>query len=531
MKKLLGIVVLGWLWCGATYAVSYTHSGLHGYMSAEAKGNGLKYSYGLSYYTSIWAIFENHLIDQFQIGHGTWITPNNHGNKPLCPKGTMARDNWPERGPSYRDVFQTIEGGPGYWWNTKFPSPQMKYRVNGTTDCYTSQIASPGWTWDGSALGSNVPGIAQLSNRLLYPPDGITFKLGDDPKILGNAWMALPLTPKTITNNGHVTGQNNWTLFLNAENFSGPVVYWVPEAWSKISKNYSPANGHTLDSKLKMAQYPQSMANEINTVYMYQQKKNGKTYSRIPKLKFPVDDKGRTIFHQDVKMYSKDAIYNDLEKAINNSGKYYFPDGQFKKDGTYISKLKAYPTSLKQDNKKIKRLNEILKFKSFNYPGNKNFAWGIQWQKNYLNGYFPEYFIDRKVALTQEIPRDIFLKLDKKKFPKKKHKSRGYYDSRLKNHKGQTFKAYLNDNSVVTYRWYKFIDQPAIKKLNLSQTAKDRLQGIVETIHMLWTIDKEFIESPTTGKLAIIENSLIVFPPEGMQTGYVPIAIKQVWNK
>ena len=48
---------------------------------------------------------------------------------------------------------------------------------------------------------------------------------------------------------------------------------------------------------------------------------------------------------------------------------------------------------------------------------------------------------------------------------------------------------------------------------------------------MLWTIDKEFIESPTTGKLAIIENSLIVFPPEGMQTGYVPIAIKQVWNK
>ena len=108
-------------------------------------------------------IFENHLIDQFQIGHGTWITPNNHGDKPLCPKGTMARDNWPERGPSYRDVFQTIEGGPGYWWNTKFPSPQMKYRVNGTTDCYTSQIASPGWTWDGSALGSNVPGIAQLA--------------------------------------------------------------------------------------------------------------------------------------------------------------------------------------------------------------------------------------------------------------------------------------------------------------------------------------------------------------------------------
>ena len=93
-----------------------------------------------------------------------------------------------------------------------------------------------------------------------------------------------------ISNTGHITGPSNWTLFLRAKNFNGPVVYWVPEAWSNISKNYSPANGRTLDSQPKLSEYPQSMANEINTVYMFQTtKQDGKIYSRIPKLKFPSD--------------------------------------------------------------------------------------------------------------------------------------------------------------------------------------------------------------------------------------------------
>ena len=73
-------------------------------------------------------------------------------------------------------MFQTIEGGIGYWVSTQFGSTQPKYRINGTPNGYNHEISSPGW-----GFGSVTPlkpeeiGIAQLSNRLLIPPDGITF--------------------------------------------------------------------------------------------------------------------------------------------------------------------------------------------------------------------------------------------------------------------------------------------------------------------------------------------------------------------
>ena len=69
--------------------------------------------YGVSFYTGIWSTFDNYTPEYFQRGHGTWFTPDNSDTEnPLCRPGTYARENWPERAPSYRDVFQTIEGGP-----------------------------------------------------------------------------------------------------------------------------------------------------------------------------------------------------------------------------------------------------------------------------------------------------------------------------------------------------------------------------------------------------------------------------------
>ena len=70
-------------------------------------------------------------LDSFQIGlPGTWILPDNRGyEQPLCPPGTYARDNWPPRGPSYRDVFQTIEGGSGFWTSTQFGSAEKAKSV------------------------------------------------------------------------------------------------------------------------------------------------------------------------------------------------------------------------------------------------------------------------------------------------------------------------------------------------------------------------------------------------------------------
>ena len=120
--------------------------GLAGYISMDVPAPPEEFGYGVSLYSSAWPLLEQPLRD-FQIGLASiWIVPENRKiNEPLLPTGTFARDHWPERGPSYRDVFQTIEGGLGFWGSTRFGSTTAKFRMNGTANGYNHEISSPGW--------------------------------------------------------------------------------------------------------------------------------------------------------------------------------------------------------------------------------------------------------------------------------------------------------------------------------------------------------------------------------------------------
>src|SRR5690606_28537998 len=151
---------------------------------------------------------------------GSWLSPDNFDfTSPLCPVGTYARDHWEaERAAEYyRGVYQSIEGGVGRWVSTRFPSAISKFRINATPDCYDNQIASGAWTFYGTLLSNQKLGLAQLSNRLLLPPDGITFSQA--PGLFGNAWIALPLIPAYQAPSGLPVGDQSWTLFIRASNF------------------------------------------------------------------------------------------------------------------------------------------------------------------------------------------------------------------------------------------------------------------------------------------------------------------------
>jgi hypothetical protein len=213
--------------------------GLHTYIIASLPEAPAEFGYGVSFYTRVWPLLEAPLAG-LQIGlPSTWIIPENRTfMEPLCPPGTVARDNWDERGPYYRDVFQTIEGGPGFWVSTQFPSAVPKYRINGVPSGYNFQVSSPGgWGFgDIAPMTDDQVGIAQLSNRVVIPPDGLTFAGSLDDTFLGYAWMALPLTPPKPTAVGP-TGDQSWTLFLATKTFAGPLAFFVPETWSSLSRS------------------------------------------------------------------------------------------------------------------------------------------------------------------------------------------------------------------------------------------------------------------------------------------------------
>ncbi len=287
-----------------------SHSrGLHGYIgySATRPPAQSKYSAGMGFYSAVWPLIDKP-IAHFQIGlAGAWITPDNSDNhdKPLAPVGTLARDNWPERGPTWGSVFQTVEGGLGYWARNRFRYGPPKFSMNATPQCYDYEVGSPGWSffYDTQALPDDRLGIAQLSNRLLIPPDALPFKGNPNGKFLGYSYMALPFTDSTTGN--PPTGDQSWTCFLSAANFKGPMAYYIPETWSKIGTlfNYPFIYGRGLDARRGNMG---GGAMEINTVPRFDGRDaQGVVYSKIPKLQFPVDDQGRTFLVQDVTYYSK----------------------------------------------------------------------------------------------------------------------------------------------------------------------------------------------------------------------------------
>ena len=510
--------------------ITQRSGGLHGYIgfSATRPPNRSEYSVGMGFYSAVWPLIDQPLAN-FQIGlAGCWITPDNSDNKdkPLAPEGTLAR-KWLERGPTWASVFQTVEGGLGYWAGNHFRYGPPKFSMNATPQCYDYEIGSPGWSffYSSKALPDDRLGIAQLSNRLLIPPDGLTFQGNPNGEFLGYTWMALPFTEPTTGD--PPTGEQSWTCFLNAANFKGPIAYYIPETWSKIGKlfNYPFIYGRGLDAR------PGNMgggAMEINTVPRFDAKDaRGIVYSKIPKLQFPVDEEGKALLVQDVTYYSKAALY-DAFKAWRDGGPAC--SGRFDEKGAWKAALRTSTPRFDQAGKVIVGVDKVFDTKVFG-PN----VWGLRWYDSGVSpkGVFPQYFKqvgDKRVAVSAaEVPPETKLlsqrfKLARPGRPYTSPKSGAWA------HPGPVrgpFKVKLVDGSLVTYYWYRFVDQPSFQQYKWSDEKKAKLQSFVEKIHANWPIDRDYMPAPSSGTLVTLDPALLVTPPKGLEVGYVPIVTRQ----
>lgn len=504
--------------------------GLHGYIgfSATRPPARSEYCMGMGFYSAVWPLIDRPLAD-FQIGlAGCWITPNNSDNKdkPLAPEGTLARQ-WKERGPTWASVFQTVEGGLGYWAGNHFRYDLPKFSMNATPQCYDYEIGSPGWSffYSNEALPDDRLGIAQLSNRLLIPPDALPFRGNPNGQFLGYTWMALPFSDPTTDN--PPTGDQSWTCFLNAANFKGPIAYYIPETWSKIGKlfRYPFLYGRGLDAR------PGDMgggAMEINTVPRFDSRDSqGIVYSKIPKLQFPVDGEGRTFLVQDVTYYSKAALYDSF-KAWRDGGPKC--SGRFDDRGAWKSTLTTHTTRYDQAGKKITGVERVFDTKVF--EGN---VWGLHWFKSEISsqGLFPQYFKragdERTVVAASDVPRETRLLEQEFKLagPGAPYTSPKMAAWTRPGPKLGPFTVKLADGSVATYYWYRFVDQPSFQQYAWSEAKKAKLQAFVERTHAAWTIDRDYMAPLRHGELVTLDPALLVTPPKGLQVGYVPIVTHQ----
>jgi len=485
---------------------------------------------GFGWYSTAWSISSGH-IDNFQLGlSSTWIVPDNSTvsastAQKLCATGTNAyvkeAASNPNSGTYGLFLFQTIEGSLGWWGNEQFKTVFPKYMANVTQNCYTSELATPGWGFFRDApTPRSATGLIQISNQILMPPDGMTLIEDNSAPQLGITWHALNL-PRFDRVFGSKAGDNSWTLFMNASNFKGPVAFVAPQFWVDGSLTNSLQTNLTLDKRPGLTG---GLASEWAQIPYYKYTDSaGKIYTKIPEIQFPVDSNGDFAVSRDFKSYSSKAISSDLRSALAGSATLPLtPVSQEIASGV----LNANSPNVYQDGKTLGNVSKTLSAKVLD--NGKAYGFSAPGKTGMIT--LPQYFLDSTAGKNEIQKLDAPKVLAESSFTKSDQKSTfvyqypSWWDASPK--ASSDFTTQLNDGSVVKYRWYKFVDQPALQRFELNETEKAALQLAVIKMQKDWA-KAPMMANPSKGNLVSFDEGLLASPPKGLEYGYVPIVIKQ----
>jgi len=502
----------------------YSSGYVFGYLIIPVEGGvDSSYGYGFSMYVPAWPLLRQYPGHNFQSGlPSTWM---------------FAQDS---------PVYSDIEGGLGWWRDTRFPTEAPKFIMGGVGPDFSEIANGPTHGW--GPLG--LYGVAQLSNRLLFPIDGLVIKLGAKGELLGYGYLNLPLIePKDKTDGENIpTGGNCWTLFLNANNFKGPVAFFTPYFWSHHALNNPSWAGRLLDSKPADPNRAVQMETQWIGPCKVAKDSGGELYARIPEVLFPINHDGVTVLLHIDTVYNEKAVWESMEAWFSGGPP---STGKIDPRGAYVRKIKGggystweirIPTG--QDDEEMKA---PMDWNSFATPVKiDEYTYGYKWNTKLVRKYrdfiiLPEYY---RLENADDPKRAKWVPIPPEKVPPETHLKELRFtrpvepppepytipDDPCWKKPGPVagpFKAYLSDGSVVTYYWYRFADQPALLKAGLTEEEREELQRRVELIHRFWNINRDYLIPPKIGKLVDLDPAQIVKPPKGLEIGYVPIPTHQ----
>jgi hypothetical protein len=491
------------------------------------------YNAGFSLYAAAWPLLQHYPGHRFQTGlFGTWMHAQYEGKPPA-------------------DLYSDIEGGLGWWRDTRFPTETPKFIMGGVAVNFKEIANGPAHgrgTWD---KPQGLYGVAQLSPWLLFPIDGLNLKQGTCGDLFGYGYLPLPLTTAKPTTGGKkvATGDNCWTLFLSTKNFKGPVCFFTPYFWSHSAELNPDYAGKLLDSRPSASNKPFQMETQYVPGALSVGKR-GESYARVAPTSFPMGPDGNTVVLHRLTSYNKKALWDGV-KAWFEGGSAV--SGAINPDGAYVQTFRPEGGSTwKIYAEKAPKENQVtMAWSSFASPIVPDPAtYGYKWNKQLVRKVaafggprvvLPEYFhlgSDGKknqwlAAKSAEVPaRSGLAKL---RFDRPKEKAPEPYDTptgpessfKKPGPVAGPFQAHLGDGSVVTYYWYRFADQPALLNADLTEEEREKMQAKVEKLHRDWTKDRDYLAPPTVGKLANLDPAQLVTPPKGLEIGYVPIATRQ----
>jgi len=508
-----------------------------GYLITQREKVDESYNAGYSMYAAAYPLIREYPGREFQSGlFGTWMHPQNDEPLPV------------------EKLYTDIEGGLGWWRDTEYATATPKFIMGGVQRDFVGWANGPGAgqgrDWDNP---KGKYGVAQLSPWVLWPPDGLNLKQGTCGELFGSGYLPLPLTePKSTTAGKNVsTGNQCWTLFVNAGNFKGPIAFFTPYFWTEASVEDPRVAGLFLDQRPSQANKAFQM--ETQHIHSYEgTDSKGDRYARMAPTEYPVGPDGSTTLLHRLMVYNKTALWDEVEAWFKGGAP---SDGVIKLKGAAQQKFKIgvrsnwsfYGDHIPKDQRALMNITSYMDVKVTDTATLR-----VRWEGDLItrrqtkNGpviTLPEYYklvkkegdaVGEWIAVAPgEVPAETGLR--KADFSNKDPRNAMAYvtpDDKASCWKtpgpvAGPFKAKLGDGSTVTYYWYRFADQPALLNADMSKAEREEMQRRVELLHRNWTKDREYLPAPMLGKLADIDPALIVTPPKGFEIGYVPIATSQ----
>jgi hypothetical protein len=272
---------------------------MSGYMLVPAERVPEEFNAGFSLYAAAWPIVEKYPGSRFQTGlFGTW----------MHAQVDDARDE--------SKHYSDIEGGLGWWRDTRFPTTTPKFIMGGVALDFCMWANGPG---AGKGRDWNQPagkyGVAQLSPWLLWPPDGLNLAQGTCGELFGYGYLPLPLTAAKATTAGKPvpTGDQSWTLFLDTENFRGPVAFFTPFFFASPTLDRPELAGRFLDSRPANPNRALQMETQWIPALTATDTK-GAVFARVAATRFPVAADGTSTLVHRITSYRKAALWDAVRR-------------------------------------------------------------------------------------------------------------------------------------------------------------------------------------------------------------------------
>lgn len=489
-----------------------------------------RYNAGFSMYVAAWPLLRHYPGHRFQTGlPGTWMFAQFDGDAP-------------------KDMYSDVEGGLGWWRDTRFPTETPKFIMGGVGPNFSVIANGPAHgrgTWEDPR---GLYGVAQLSPWLLFPIDGLNLKQGVAGELFGYGYLKLPLIDAMAMTDGQdvPTGDQSWTLFLNTANFKGPAAFFVPTFWSRAALKDPRLAGQLLDSRPVDPNRHVQMETQFIPCRVAKAS-DGETYARIAPTSFPIGSDGTSVLvHQDT-AYDDTALWDSVKAWFAGGAP---TSGAIAPTGAHVRTFPGRGSTTWEirtpgpDNKDLK---VPIDWSSFASPVARDpHTFGYRWDDAATKRHGPLVTLPETFRLEEEGSKPRWVPIDLARVPEDTG-LRGLTWPRPVEKPGEAyetpteagspwkrpgpaagpFQARLGDGSVVTYYWYRFTDQPAMLKSGLSDAERERVQIRVEKLHRAWPKSRDYLPPPKAGVLAALDPAQIVTPPKGLEIGYVPIATRQ----